>query len=203
MVPDRRPAACRRWSNSQRPAERPRPAKDSQPVTIPYAARNTFGTAPPSFPPMKTVPTVLASIIAIGAGAFLVAAVAGNRAFARENGNAAVRLERGRYLVNQVVLCVDCHTPHDERGQPVTDKQLQGAPVPFAPLIPMPWAGAAPRLAGLPGGYSADDLIKFLMTGERPNGLPPPRPPMPPYRLNRDDAEAVTAYIQSLPSGLP
>jgi hypothetical protein len=67
----------------------------------------------------------------------------------------------------------------------------------------MPWAGAAPRIAGLPAGYSAEDLVHFLMTGERPHGLPPPLPPMPPYRMNREDAEAAVAFIQSLPTGMP
>jgi len=72
----------------------------------------------------------------------------------------------------------------------------------MVPTVPMPWAGAAPRIAGLPAGYSHDDMVHFLMTGERPHGLPPPMPPMPAYRMNRDDAEATVAYVQSLPTGM-
>ena len=37
------------------------------------------------------------------------------------------QLERGRYLVQQVGICGDCHTPRDDHGQPVEAKTLQGA----------------------------------------------------------------------------
>ncbi len=58
----------------------------------------------------------------------------------------------------------------------------------------------APKIAGLPNGFTADDTVHFLMTGERPQGRPAPLPPMPAYRLERADAEAVTAYLRSLGS---
>ena len=35
------------------------------------------------------------------------------------------------------------------------------------------------------------------MTGLAPNGQPA-RPPMPQYKMNRADAEAVVAYLESL-----
>lgn len=108
------------------------------------------------------------------------------------------RIERGRYLVNQVGLCIDCHTPRDAQGQPLADRPLMGAQIPFQPVAPMPWTTIAPRIAGLPAGFTPEDMVHFLMTGERPNGRPAPLPPMPPYRLNRADAEAVTAYLASL-----
>jgi hypothetical protein len=108
------------------------------------------------------------------------------------------RLERGRYLTYQVGLCIDCHSPRDARGEHIEHLQLMGAPIPFVPTVPMPWSPAAPRIAGLPAGHSEDDLTHFLVTGQRPNNLPPPLPPMPPYRMNSDDARAVAAYLHSL-----
>jgi len=36
-----------------------------------------------------------------------------------------------------------------------------------------------------------------LETGELDNRTPP-QPPMPPFRMTRDDAEAVVAYLKSL-----
>ncbi len=45
------------------------------------------------------------------------------------------KLERGRYLVEQVALCGDCHTPHNEKGEPIREKLLQGAP-PGRPPMP-------------------------------------------------------------------
>jgi hypothetical protein len=44
---------------------------------------------------------------------------------------------------------------------------------------------------------SHEQGVHFLMTGEKPDGSHP-RPPMPEYRLDRDDAEAVVTYLKSL-----
>lgn len=110
-------------------------------------------------------------------------------------------VRRGEYLVHGVGLCIDCHSPRDERGEFLEGRHLTGSPIGFKPLVDMPWMPVAPRLAGLPAGYSENSMVHFLMTGERPNGLPPTLPPMPPYRMNREDAEAVAGYLQSLPIG--
>lgn len=108
------------------------------------------------------------------------------------------RVERGRYLVHQVGMCIDCHSPRDQKGEFVDGKHLTGAPLGFAATVPMPWIPVAPKIAGLPAGFTAEDTVHFLMTGERPNGRPAPLPPMPSYRMDRSDAEAVTAYLRSL-----
>jgi cytochrome c553 len=109
-------------------------------------------------------------------------------------------VDRGDYLVNGVVLCGDCHTPRvegaGEGGPPDLARRLQGAPVP----VPPPLANFAPALAGGPANYTEAQFITFMQTGVRPDGSQP-RPPMPPYRLNEDDARAVAAYINTLPRG--
>lgn len=106
-------------------------------------------------------------------------------------------LARGKYLVNEIGLCDDCHTPRDEKGEFIQEQRLQGAMVPFKPIMPMPvWADKTPPIAGLPG-WEKDAAIKFFMTGIAYNGLPP-RPPMPEYRFSRQDAEAVFAYLKSI-----
>jgi mono/diheme cytochrome c family protein len=102
---------------------------------------------------------------------------------------------RGRYLVEQVGLCIDCHCPRDEKGEPLPEKWLQGAPIPFNPTIPMPWAAAAPPIAGLPQ-MSDEQAVHFLQTGELPGGRRP-RPPMPPYRMSEQDAKDVVAYLRN------
>lgn len=107
-------------------------------------------------------------------------------------------LERGRYLVHNVGMCVDCHSPRGPDGQFVEAKHLTGSPLAFVATVPMPWAQLAPRIAGLPAGYDRAAMTRFLMTGERPAGLPPTMPPMPAVRLSQIDAEAVTAYLASL-----
>jgi mono/diheme cytochrome c family protein len=103
---------------------------------------------------------------------------------------------RGDYLVNSIAGCNDCHTPMTPQGPDLT-KSLQGAPLMFAPTIPMPWAPAAPPIAGGPAGYTDGQFVAFLKTGVRPDGSRP-LPPMPAYRMNDEDARAVAAYVRSL-----
>lgn len=107
-------------------------------------------------------------------------------------------VERGDYLVNGVVLCGDCHTPRLENMAPDETRPLQGSAVP--PMGPPEvFATIAPPLAGRPVNYTEEQFITFLQTGVRPDGSQP-RPPMPPYRLNEEDARAVAAYIATLQS---
>jgi mono/diheme cytochrome c family protein len=105
-------------------------------------------------------------------------------------------LARGDYLVNGVVLCGDCHTPRGPQGESLTAQALQGADIGAGPPG---FASYAPALAGGPVNYTEEQFIAFLQTGVRPDGSQP-RPPMPPYRLNEEDARAVSAYIRSLPA---
>jgi len=129
----------------------------------------------------------------------LIAALAALGACAQEpaplTGEALVA--RGDYLVNNVVLCGDCHTPMGPQG-PDETRKLQGGPNVTSPLVEIPWATVVPSIAGIPEHYTEEQFIAFLQTGVRPDGSHP-RPPMPPYRLNEDDARAVAAYIRSLP----
>jgi mono/diheme cytochrome c family protein len=107
-------------------------------------------------------------------------------------------IERGRYLVHGAVLCGDCHTPRDANMAQIASQELQGAQIGESGP-PEIFATYAPPLAGGPANYSEEQFISFLQTGVRPDGSHP-RPPMPPYRLNEEDARAVAAYIRSLPA---
>ncbi len=112
----------------------------------------------------------------------------------------AALVARGEYLVNDAGKCGDCHTPFSEKGEPIKEQWLQGATLSFRPTVPMPvWAEKSTAIAGLPG-WEKDAAIRFLMTGIAYNGLPG-RPPMPQYRFNQPDAEAIVAYLKSLPPG--
>jgi mono/diheme cytochrome c family protein len=113
------------------------------------------------------------------------------------DGNAVVA--RGAYLVDDVAMCGTCHTPRDDQDRPDSRRPLAGGPVPFRPARQVEdWADVAPRLAGLPPGTDAE-IVHLLMSGISRTGRPP-RPPMPQFRLTRSDAEAVLAYLKSLPS---
>jgi hypothetical protein len=58
------------------------------------------------------------------------------------------------------------------------------------------WAEYTPPLAGFPG-FTDEQAITFLTTGKDASGQPA-APPMPQYRMNREDAAAVLAYLKSL-----
>ena len=108
------------------------------------------------------------------------------------------QLERGQYLVEHVAMCVQCHTPRNAQGELDRTRLLQGAPIPVPAPFPMSqWAFEAPKIAGLPG-WMAEDAVRLLQTGRSAKGYAP-RPPMPPFRMTREDAAAVVAYLKSLP----
>lgn len=111
------------------------------------------------------------------------------------------QLERGRYLVDSVGMCGDCHTPRGPMGQPDLQRPLGGTSLPFRATVPMPaWAEAAPSVAGPKAlGWTRPQMVKFLETGMNPDGKEA-RPPMPMFRFKREDAEAVAAYLASLPA---
>ena len=134
---------------------------------------------------------------ALAAAAFATIAIAAPGAGTK--GKDANRVARGKYLVEQVAMCVDCHSPRDEKGQFVRDRWLQGAPLDFKATIPIPgWAEAAPPIAGLPG-WTESQMVTLLTTGKDQKGGMA-GPPMPQYRMTRDDAAAVAAYLATLPS---
>lgn len=108
-------------------------------------------------------------------------------------------IARGKYIVEGVAACSDCHTPRGASGESDRSKWLAGAPVFFQPARPVPgWPLTAPRLAGLPPGSDAE-IITLLTTGLWRDGKPL-RLPMPRFRMARSDAEAVLAYLKSLDS---
>ncbi|MBI5692782.1 MAG: cytochrome c [Verrucomicrobia bacterium] len=106
-------------------------------------------------------------------------------------------INRGRYLVERVGMCADCHGPRNEKGQLIMSQWLKGSPLPFQPMVPMPWSPAAPAIAGLPS-MTTEQAVAFLQTGVRADGSRP-LPPMPEFRFSEADATAVVAYLKSLP----
>jgi mono/diheme cytochrome c family protein len=110
-------------------------------------------------------------------------------------------IERGRYLAVEVAKCQECHTPKDEKGQFDQTRWMKGAVLDFAPLQPVPgWHKTSPDLT--PGGslwrkWGEGALVKYMMTGLTPKGTPAD-PPMPAYKLTKEDAEAIVDYLKSL-----
>jgi len=117
----------------------------------------------------------------------------------RAAGSAASDVARGRYLVEGVAMCGQCHTPRDSNGNFDQTRKLQGASIPWVPAKADPnWPINAPRIGGNPPAPDAD-VIKLLTTGIWTNGERL-RFPMPQFRMERSDAEAVVAYLKSVTS---
>lgn len=134
--------------------------------------------------------------VAFCAALFLVVPMAA--AQSQPAASQAKLIARGKYLVTRVAMCGDCHTPHNQRGEEIAGRELQGAPLDFHPVHPVPgWVAAAPPIAGLEGWTKAE-AVHFLMMGlDRSNKHA--GPPMPHYRMSRHDAESVVAFVKSLP----
>ena len=70
--------------------------------------------------------------------------------------------EHGRYIVEHVAMCIECHSGRDSRGNILESERFLGAPIPFAPPWSNDWAMRAPRNRGLPG-YTDDDGFKWVI----------------------------------------
>ena len=135
-------------------------------------------------------------VIVMTAAGLLVLMIVTN-GLAAGKGGSKQQIARGEYLVKAIGQCGDCHSPMNEKGEFIPGQWLKGKKLEFAPTIPMPvWADTSPNIAGLPG-WDHEKAIQFFMTGLAPNGQPA-RPPMPQYKMNRADAEAVVVYLESL-----
>lgn len=122
------------------------------------------------------------------------------RAVRASSASDSAAIARGKYIVDGVAMCGSCHTPRQPNGELDHGRWLAGASVPYLPAQPTPdWPTVAPRLFGQPPTSSAG-MVTLLMTGVWITGRPL-RDPMPKFHMTRADAEAVVAYLKSLPSG--
>lgn len=127
----------------------------------------------------------------------LAAVLGSSRAAGPAPAEDADAVRRGEYLALHVAQCVQCHTPRDETGSLDRTRLFRGAAVPVeGPDFVERWATHAPSLAG-PSEREAEILLSVLTRGHRPDGEVP-RPPMPPFRMERADAQAIVAYLRSL-----
>jgi mono/diheme cytochrome c family protein len=120
-----------------------------------------------------------------------------NNSQQRTSNSTASDVARGKYLVENVAMCGECHTPRTSDGNLDHARWLQGAPIAWlSPTHDPNWPLSAPRIGGTPPANDAD-MIKLLTTGVWTTGNHL-RLPMPQFRMDRADAEAVVAYLKSL-----
>ena len=113
---------------------------------------------------------------------------------------AETQLERGRYLVETLAGCGNCHTPRGPNG-PLKDKKFAGGEIikhedftaVVANITPDPGTGI--------GNWSDRQIVAAIREGRRPDGrLIGPAMPSRSYRqLADDDVDAMVAYLRSVP----
>lgn len=107
------------------------------------------------------------------------------------------KIDRGEYIVNGVAMCGMCHTPRNDANEIDQGRWLDGAALWLLPAHPQQdWPLKAPRIAGEPPA-SDEEMVRLLTTGIWKNGAHL-RPPMPQFRMSKEDAEAVVDYLRSL-----
>ena len=112
---------------------------------------------------------------------------------AKASGN----VEHGRYLVENVVMCYECHSTRDPQGNIVPGTRFRGGPMPMRPAWSTDWPIQIPRIAGLPG-YSDEQAMRLLTQGAIRRDGTQLRYPMPRFHMSPQDAADVIAYIRSL-----
>ncbi len=112
------------------------------------------------------------------------------------------QVARGKYIVENVAMCTQCHTPRDSAGDFDRSQWLQGGPLWYQPAHPVSdWPLIVPRIGG---SFSATDaeMITLLTTGVWKDGKHL-RQPMQQFRMTPEDAAAVVAYLRSLNPSSP
>ena len=107
----------------------------------------------------------------------------------------------GKYLVDEVAKCGDCHTPRAATGGLDRSKRLKGAVLDTWRSCEIKnGAKPAPDLTSssrLFLEWGERGMVKYLETGLDPKGATA-EPPMPAYKLRPHDAEAIVAYLRTL-----
>ncbi len=112
------------------------------------------------------------------------------------------RIERGKYLAEELGRCQECHTALLEDGTFDRTKWMKGATLVGIPAKPIEdWHQKAPDLTStskLWENWKFEGFSTFLQTAKNPRGHKA-GPPMPAYMMRAEDADAITAYLKSLP----
>jgi mono/diheme cytochrome c family protein len=127
----------------------------------------------------------------------VLALVAGATAAHAQSG---AQMARGKYLVDTVMTCHNCHTPRGPNGL-IMDKALSGGLHFDEPPFNVTGSNiTSDRETGI-GAWSVDDIKKFLPSGVRPNGVAVANVmPTGFYKImTARDLDALATYLHSVP----
>ena len=148
---------------------------------------------------MRVASKVILASVALVSATVAISSDAFQRRFAIPGPPTKAEVERGRYLVEEIAKCPECHTPRKPDGELEAGAWLRGAPIWIKPVAPIAnWADRAPALAGLPS-FTEAQAEKVLEDGTGPNGEAL-RPPMHIYHMAPADARSIVAYLKLLPA---
>ena len=134
------------------------------------------------------------------AGASLLAAALLQLTMVADAGAQNQRLERGRYLMNSVAACGNCHTPRGPDGAPLMARELSGGPpVKEPPFDAYPSNITQDKQTGI-GRWTDAQLKRAIREGVRPDGsLIGPPMPFAFYRgMADEDLNAIVAYLRQV-----
>ncbi|MFM0319830.1 c-type cytochrome [Paraburkholderia nemoris] len=111
-------------------------------------------------------------------------------------------LARGKYLMNAVVACGNCHTTVDKNNTPIPGMELAGRDR----QLPEGTYWTNPNITPDPetgiGKWTDQQIIDVLRLGKKPDGtLVTARMPIELFRTISDrDVKAIVAYLRSIPA---
>ncbi|MDB5856078.1 MAG: hypothetical protein JWR22_4119 [Herminiimonas sp.] len=113
----------------------------------------------------------------------------------------ATSIERGKYLMESVVACGNCHVARGPQGQPLFDKGLSGGMLFDEPPFKAYAANITPDPETGIGKWSDADLAKAIREGIRPDKtLIGPPMPIEFYRhISDEDVAAIITYLRAQP----
>lgn len=108
--------------------------------------------------------------------------------------------ERGKYLVNTIMTCQNCHTPKGERGAPIFERDLSSGLSWDEPPFKVTASNITQDKETGIGSWSDADIKKALQKGERPNGVHLAAiMPSDFYEiLTPGDLNAIVAYLKTV-----
>jgi hypothetical protein len=113
------------------------------------------------------------------------------------------QVERGRYLAHHVTVCIDCHSPRDWSrfsAPPAPDRLGQGGEG-LNRDVGFPGEIHPPNITTL-GEWTDGEIVRAMTSGLSRDGRP--LFPFMPYgiyaALSQQDAEALVAYLRTLPA---
>jgi mono/diheme cytochrome c family protein len=109
-------------------------------------------------------------------------------------------LDRGKYLVESIVACGNCHTPTGPDGKAIAGRELSGGNPIDSPVFHAVPANLTPDLETGIGKWTEAQIVDAIRTGRRPDGsiIGPPMPIEFYRNMSDSDAHAIAVYLKQL-----